>query len=255
MKLLHEDAAVRLHCGDALDTPGDLCADAFLIDPPWARAGGLHTGRQKQSGKLADEEGADQFWTYWFADVAARTTNATKPTGHGFIFCDEDVYPLIRRAFLAKTDWTVTQAIIWDREATGMGSPFRACYEVIAFARGPEFKWAGRRDLRNVIRCRWPYGEHPNHEAEKPVDLLVRLMSEYSDAPEGSLWLDNFMGSATSGVAAATCGRRLWGCEKGADRAAAAVRRYREDTAQMVFVPPVAKPEAPEAIGPLFGGV
>lgn len=232
MKLLHEDACARLHHGDALDTPAEIQADAFLIDPPWARAGGLHTGRQKQSGKLADEEGADQFWLYWFADIAARTTWATKPTGHGFVFCDEDVYPLIRRAFLAKTDWTVTQAIIWDREACGLGSPFRASFEVIAFARGPAFKWAGRKDLKNVVRCRWPYGEHPNHEAEKPVDLLVRLMTEYSDAPEGSLWLDNFAGSMTSAVAAARCGRRLWCCEKGAERAEKGVRRYVEDTAQ-----------------------
>lgn len=232
MKLLHEDASVRLHHGDAIDTPAEIQADAFLIDPPWARAGGLHTGRTKQSGKLEDEEGADQFWLYWFGDIAARMTWAMKPTGHGFVFCNEDVYPLVRRAFLAKTDWTVTQALIWDREATGMGSPYRASFEVIAFARGPQFKWQGRRDLRNVIRCRWPYGEHPNHEAEKPVDLLVRLMTEYSDAPPGSLWLDSFMGSATSAVAAAKCGRRMWACEKGEGRALSAVERYRRDTAQ-----------------------
>jgi DNA modification methylase len=231
MKLLHEDAAVRMCHGNALETPAEVQADAFAIDPPWARAGGLHTGRQKQAGKLADEAGADQFWLYWFADVAQRITWATKPTGHGFIFCDEDVYPLIRRAFMTKSEWTVTQAIVWDREACGMGSPFRASYEVIAFARGPNFRWSGRRDLKNIIRCRWPYGEHPNHEAEKPVDLLVKLMTEYSDAPAGSLWLDNFAGSMTSAVAAQRCGRRIWCCEADEERAVAGVARYVRDTA------------------------
>lgn len=255
MKLLHEDVAVRLHCGDALATPCDVQADAFVIDPPWARAGGLHTGRTSTSGKLAEEEGADQFWSYWFGDVAARTTQATKASGHGFIFCDEDVYPLIRRAFLVKTGWTVTQAIIWDRESTGLGSPFRASYEVIAFARGPDFRWSGRKDMRNILRCRWPYGSHEHHEAEKPVDLLVRLMTDYSDAPAGSLWLDNFMGSATSAVAAARCGRRLWGCEKSEERAGAGVKRYLAAVAQIDLGPAVlAVPKGEEAPGPLFEG-
>lgn len=230
MKLLHEDEHVSISCGDALDTPPEVQADAFLIDPPWARAGGLHTGR-RGPGALQDEAGADQFWLYWFGDVAARTVGAVKPAGHGFIFCDEDVYPLIRRAFLAKTLWTVTQAIVWDREATGMGSPFRAGFEMIAFARGPDFRWTGRRDMRNILRCRWPYGRHPNHEAEKPVDLLVRLMTEYSDAPSGSLWLDNFAGSGTSAVGARRCGRRVWASEKSEDRAKQAVDRYLRETA------------------------
>lgn len=231
MKLLHEDSTVRLHQGDALETPVDVQADAFMIDPPFARGGGVHNGRRSVRGLMAEEEGADQFWAFWFRAVAARTTACTKPAGHGFVFCDEDTYPLVRRAMCDANGWRVTQALVWDREAIGMGSPFRAGYEMVAFARGPDFKWSGRRDLTSVVRCRWPYGKHANHESEKPVDLLVRLMTEYSDAPRGSLWLDNFMGSARSAVAAHRCGRRLWGCEISEERASAAVKAYVRDTA------------------------
>jgi DNA modification methylase len=232
MKLLFEDRAVQLHHGDALAVRPDVRANAIIIDPPYARGGGVHNGRQSVRGLQSEEAGADQFFAFWFRSVAERLTAATLPTGHGFIFCDEDTFPLVKRGMCDANGWRVTQALVWDREATGMGSPFRAAHEMIAFARGPEFKWAGSKSLRDVIRCRWPYGEHPNHEAEKPADLLIRLMTEYSDAPVGSLWLDGFMGSATSAVAAARCGRRLWGCELDGERAEMAVRRYREDTAQ-----------------------
>lgn len=234
VKLLHEDAAVRLHCGDALDTPCDVQADAFLIDPPWSRTGGAHTSNYNPEIRAARTWESDQFWAYWFTDIAERTTAATKSAGHGFVFCDYRTIHLVERCLAAKgRGWVVSQALIWDRDSTGLGSPFRASHEMIAFARGPDFKWTGRKDLRNVIRYRWPYGEHPNHEAEKPVDLLVKLMTEYSDAPPGSLWLDNFMGSATSAVAAARCGRRLWGGEKSEERAAMAVKRYLADTSQI----------------------
>ena len=257
MKLLHQDAAVQLHHGDALGVPIDVQADAFIIDPPWARAGGLHTGRSSAQGSASDLAGADQFWAYWFSDVCAKLTSATKPTGHGFVFCDEDTYPLLRRCFAAKSAWAVTQPIVWDRESMGLGSPFRAGHEMIAFARGPSFKWTGSKSLLDVIRCRWPYGAHPNHGSEKPVDLLVRLMTEYSDLPPGALWLDNFAGSMTSAVAAARCGRRLWGCELDEDRAIAGVRRYREDTAQLDTaigrLGAITAEKAAEPVGPLFG--
>ncbi len=227
MKLIYSDDDIILHHGDALETPASIQADAFMIDPPWARSGGVHTGRSSKQGKLSDDAGADQFWAYWFADVAACTAGATKPTGHGFIFCDEDTYPLVRRCFHAKSDWTVTQAIVWDREGMGLGSPYRAGFEMIAFARGPKFKWAGRRDLRNVIRYRWPYGRHEFHEAEKPEGLLAKLMTEYSDAPDGSLWLDNFTGSGSLLMAARRCGRRAVGIELNDERVEVAVKRLR----------------------------
>lgn len=256
MKLLHEDAAARLYCGDAMSVPVDLRADAFMIDPPYARGGGVHNGRQSVRGLQSEEQGSDQFWAFWFRAVAERTAAATKPTGHGFIFCDEDTYPLVRRVMCDAAGWRVTQALVWDRESIGMGSPFRAGYEMIAFARGPAFKWTGSKSLGGVIRCRWPYGVHPNHEAEKPVDLLVRLMTDYSDAPPGSLWLDNFGGSMSVAVAAAKCGRRAWSCEADEDRAAKGVERYKRDTAQVdtaiARLGAVTAERAAEPAGPLF---
>ncbi len=229
MKLLHEDAALRFFRGDALATPVEIQADHFIIDPPYARAGNVHTGRVSAGSKLGEIYGSDQFWAHWFGDVVARTTAATKPTGHGFVFCDYRTMHLVERCFLQRSEWTASQCLVWDREGCGMGSPFRASHELIAFVRGPEFKWTGRRDLTNVIRCRWPYGAHPNHEAEKPVDLLVKLMVDAS--AEGSLWLDNFAGSASSGIAARKCGRRWVGIEADEERSVAAVARLVADAA------------------------
>lgn len=233
MKLIHEEAAVKLYHGDALHTPIDIRADGFMIDPPYARGGGVHNGRTSVRGLLSEEMGADQFWAHWFRDVALRTTAAVKPTGHGFICCDEDTYPLIKRVMVDANGWRVTQAIVWDRESIGMGSPFRASYEMIAFARGPDFKWTGSRSLSSVIRCRWPYGQHENHDAEKPVELFVKLMTEYSDIPAGGLWLDNFTGCAPVLRAAKRCGRRAVGIEGDEERIAGAVRLIREEGMQL----------------------
>ena len=91
----------------------------------------------------------------------------------------------------------------------GLGSPFRASHEMVAFVRGPKFKYDGPRDIRNVIDCYWPYGPHEFHNAEKPVELVKRLIAPMS----GDTIVDPFMGSGTMLVAAKQLGRKAIGVE------------------------------------------
>lgn len=51
-----------------------------------------------------------------------------------------------------------------------------------------------------------------NHPTQKPLDLLTRIL--LSSSKKGSLILDPFMGSGTTGVAAVRYGRRFIGVEK-----------------------------------------
>jgi len=106
-------------------------------------------------------------------------------------------------------DWEVTQALVWDRGGIGMGSPFRNSFEMIAFARGPEFSaddWP--KTMGTVIREPWPYGKHDHHGSEKPVALMRRFVG----LTEGTL-LDPFMGSGSTLVAAKDLGRQAIGIE------------------------------------------
>jgi len=92
---------------------------------------------------------------------------------------------------------------------------------MIAFARGPEFKWDGRKDIANVFRCDWPYGSHPHHPSEKPVRLLAEIMRDFA---RGRV-LDPFCGSASSGVAARELGMDWDGIEADVETAKVASQR------------------------------
>ena len=102
--------------------------------------------------------------------------------------------------------------LVWDKgPASGMGDlsfPWKTSFEFIYI--GGE-GWIGRRD-EGVIKDIWiatraSMGRvHPN---EKPVELLKHLVSK---APGNSI-LDPFMGSGTTGVAAAKLRRKFTGIE------------------------------------------
>jgi DNA modification methylase len=218
-----DDGQVTLFRGDFLTCP-PVAGDVFLTDPPYARAGGVHSGRTEKVTLATPMGGADQFWLHWFSAVARRLARSCAPSGCGFVFTDYRTAGLVEQAFAAsETGWRMTQCLVWDRDAIGMGAPFRSAHELIAFCRGPAFAWAGRRDLGNVLRFRWPYGVHPHHPAEKPVALL-RFLIEATTWP-GQAVLDPFAGSGSTLVAAKQCGRRALGVEAEERHCATSVRR------------------------------
>jgi DNA modification methylase len=228
----YDDGRVLLLNADFLKTPPAI-GDVFVTDPPYARAGGQHTGRSSAEGAFSDAAGADQFWLYWFTDVARKLAQSCAKDACGFVFTDYRTVNLVERAFAASdTGWLVTQCLVWDRDAMGLGSPFRAAHELIAFCRSPGFKWDGRKDIRNVLRYRWPYGEHEHHPAEKPVALL-RFLIETTTKP-GQIVLDPFAGSGSTLVAAKQIGRRAIGIEAEPIHCATAVRRLAQESLPLI---------------------
>jgi hypothetical protein len=139
------------------------------------------------------------------------------------VFCDYRTIGALERSVAAsESGWIVSQCAVWDRGYIGLGSPMRAQYELIAFVRGPEFKWDGRRDIPNVFRCEWSYSTHPNHPSEKPVRLLRDILDDFA---RGHRVLDPFCGSASSGVAAKELGLEWDGIEQDAETAKVAAER------------------------------
>ena len=209
--LFYHDDAVLLYRGDALGLPL-LTADVLVTDPPYTRTGSSHSGRTTAVGRAQGALEADQFWLSWFTDIAAQIAAHVKPSGCGFVFTDFRTIHLVERAFVnTDSGWYVGQALVWDRRSLGLGSPFRASHEMIAFCRGPAFRWHGPRDVANVLPFRWPYGRHPHHPAEKPLGLL-RTLIELITEP-GQVVLDLFAGSGSTLLAARLAGRRAIGCE------------------------------------------
>lgn len=208
-------------CADILPSLGTRYG--FVIaDPPYSRAGGSNTSRTNTEGRHSALVASDQFWEHWFSDQWRVIAAVCEPWACAMIFCDYRTIGAMERAVMASdSGWSVTQCAVWDRGSIGLGSPMRARYELLAFARGPAFKWEGRKDIANVFQCDWPYGSHPNHPSEKPVRLLRTLMEDFA---HGRV-LDPFCGSGSSGVAAREMGLPWDGIEQDAATATIAAER------------------------------
>lgn len=212
-------------CSDVLMSLGTKYG--FVIaDPPYSRAGGAHTSTTNAATKHSVLSASDQFWEHWFSDQWRVITAVCEPWASAMVFCDYRTIGALERAVVAsESGWALTQCAVWDRGSIGLGSPMRAQHELIAFARGPAFKWEGRKDIANVFRCDWPYGSHPNHPAEKPVRLLKDILQDF--APSEARVLDPFCGSGSSGVAARELGLPWDGIEHDAGTARIAAERLR----------------------------
>lgn len=210
--------------GDAIAlmaTLADASVDAAVFDPPFTSAGGSTNGRTSSAD--------GQFFAHWLRAVFVELRRVVKPEGCAFIFCDWRTIGVLQASMTPLGErqrgavWDLTQAIVWDRECFGLGSPFRNSFEMIGFARGPSWQSDLPKNIPNLIRCRWPYGRHEFHQAEKPVQL-VRQLVEWA-CPVGGTVLDPFAGSGTTIVAAVESGRNAIGFEIEPDVAAVAVQR------------------------------
>jgi site-specific DNA-methyltransferase (adenine-specific) len=188
-----EDGRAVIYCGDALEVLPTLepgVADAVIADPPYAFAGGASNGR--------DSVPSEQFFRTWFVQVWRAVEAVVAPDGHAFVFSDWRSATVIAAA-IGNTSWTASQVLVWDREGTGMGSPFRNSFEVIVYAHGPTAKRPPSIPMnqRNVVRFQWPYGSH-EYPAEKPIGLLRQLVRWLR--PQRGV-LDPFTGSGSALVA------------------------------------------------------
>lgn len=193
-----------------------------IADPPYSRAGAAQTGRVGAAAMHNDARNSDQFWRHWFADQWRVIAAVCEPWACAMVFCDYRTVSALEGAVAdSESGWNVSQCAVWDRGSIGLGSPMRAQHEMIAFARGPAFKWDGRKNIGNVFRCDWPYGTHQNHPAEKPVTLIRQLLEDFA---HGRV-LDPFCGSASSGVAARLLDLGWDGIEQDAETAKIAAER------------------------------
>lgn len=141
-----------------------------------------------------------------YDELFAAMYRALARNSHCYVMCDEETLDVIKPVGRA-AGFTYWKAIVWDKEAMGMGYHYRNQHEFIAF-----FEKGKRRlsdlGVPSVLRHKRVRGGYPT---EKPVELLQVLVKQ-SSAP-GELVIDPFTGSGATGVAAASLGRRFAGCD------------------------------------------
>ncbi|AXK65971.1 site-specific DNA-methyltransferase [Burkholderia sp. IDO3] len=231
----------ELFTGDCIDVMRALPAasfDAIITDPPYG------------------ETSLD--WDRHVAEWTVEAARLLKPTGS--LWCFGSLRFFMERA-KDFADWTIAQDTVWEKHnGTNMfNDRFRRVHEHAIHAyRGawrdvykkPLFthdararvvrrkvrpaQWGdigaasyasvdgGPRLMRSVMFCRSMHGSAV-HPTQKPVEVVAPLI-EYSCPPGGRV-LDPFMGSGTTGVAAAQLGCDFVGIELRADFVAIAGER------------------------------
>lgn len=232
-------AATELHLGDCLEVMQRLpdgSVDAIITDPPYCSGSISEAQRTRAPGQGLRSENIRRFG--WFVgdnmgtaglvwllrSIATDATRLVKSTGSFLVFCDwrmlSSLQPAIESAGLRYQG-----LLVWDKESMGLGNGFRCQHElVLHFTMGsPEYHDKG---TANVLRSRRVIQEQREHQTQKPVDLLEKIVRVVS--PRGGVILDPFMGSGTTGVACIAAGRHFIGIEKDATYYAIAEKRIAE---------------------------
>lgn len=131
------------------------------------------------------------------------------PQGHAYFMVNNRHVAGIQNAAL-DAGFRFHNWLVWDK---GTGTPNRWYMKNCEFTLFV-FRGAGRPlndcGSRQLIRC--PNVMNGVHGTQKPVPLMEHYISNSSQP--GDVVLDPFMGSATTGIAAAQLGRKFIGIEK-----------------------------------------
>jgi site-specific DNA-methyltransferase (adenine-specific) len=198
-----EDGAVRLICGDCLEilptlAPGSV--DAVVTDPPYAIPAAHYIGKRGEEtprrnlGELSIVE-------QWFGMVASHFPTSASL----YVFCDGQSYPVFFRACYNRWRWV--RPLIWDKVVSYNGYTWRHQHELIAWCE-PHGATRIPTGDGDIIKCRAVKVDEREHPAEKPVELIEKLIAK----THGTV-LDPFAGSGTTGVACVNTGRRFIGIE------------------------------------------
>jgi len=199
---------MKLIQGDCLQEMKDIpdnSIDMVITDPPYTTPVVTSFGR-KTVKNYADFSIQESF----VRCLKVEFDRVLKPAAPVFLFCDDKYYPQIFKVFY---DWRSTQMIVWDKKKIGMGKPFRKRHELIFYANREPMDYnrtEGITHYPTVMACA-PVGQEKIHGAQKPIELIEKLVIGFSG--DGNIVLDCFMGSGTTGVACKNLNRDFIGIE------------------------------------------
>jgi len=237
---------ITADCLDVLPTLPDGCVPMIWTDPPYGHGNqqedlqaarvrdGVRGARKAACEPIANDTMGE------FRDVlAAFVTQAVRVLDRDCCCCcccccgggPEPTFAFV--ADLLDRDMAFFHAVVWDKSGrgNGMGWRYRRNYEfvMVAHKTGGKLAWnEAEPAMPNVLRDCPPMDRyHPN---EKPVELVRRFIRAH--VPRGSVVLDPFTGSGTTGVAAMLEGCRFIGIEMDKRHAETARMRIAAEEAQ-----------------------
>ncbi len=205
-----------LHLGDCLDVMQDIpdgSVDMVCTDPPYGMNFQSNWSKNGPRHKKIEGDSAADF--RWLQDAF----RLLKPDGGGLIsFCDWNTSHRWREE-IERAGFVIKSQVVWDRMHHGMGDlkdAFAPQHDIVWYAtKGRRIFVNGRP--KSVMRHKRPSpADDQGHPTCKPVALMEELIRATDDG-SGSAVLDPFLGSGTTGCAAANTGRRFIGIERDPD--------------------------------------
>jgi site-specific DNA-methyltransferase (adenine-specific) len=200
----YQDDSCTIYHGDAMELlPGVERATLLLTDPPFFMPAQHYSSRVGWAKGWGDTA----VLGYWWASVLdlARLTS----DGSFVSFCDGESYPVFYPEFYRR--FPVVRSLVWDKQAIGMGQPWRHQFELLIVGRSASAKWTTGGGESDVLRCSVLPSTSRLHPVDKPDALLGQLLRPLTDP--GDLVVDPFMGAGSTLYAAKSNGRRAIGIE------------------------------------------
>ena len=222
-----------LHLGDCLDVMQgipDGSVDMVMTDPPYGMNFQSNWSKNGPRHKKIEGDSAADF--RWLQDAF----RLLKPDGGSLIsFCDWNTSHRWREE-IERAGFVIKSQVIWDRLHHGMGDlkgAFAPQHDIVWYAtKGRRIFVNGRP--KSVMRHKRPSpADDHGHPTCKPVALMEELIRATDDG-SGSVVLDPFLGSGTTGVAAANTGRRFIGIERDPDYFTVAQARIQKAQADAI---------------------
>ncbi len=181
--------------------------DTIITDPPFFMPAEHYQSRKDWGGKrYSDTSVLKTFWEV----VLSEASRILKPTGHIFVFCNSESYPVF---FIPTYDkFHKCKSIVWDKTRVGLGHIFRHQHELIIWARYADSIYNNDHKLRSdVLKFPATLSADRDHPVEKPEPLLMELIEPTT--PRDGVVCDLFAGSGTTLSAAKKLGRQYIGFE------------------------------------------
>jgi site-specific DNA-methyltransferase (adenine-specific) len=232
-------------CREVLPTLGKV--DAVVTDPPFEKEAHTPIRRTQRSIRTGVHDALDFEAITDDLRLMLPTWAFRNCSGWLLAFCQVEAVSIWRDA-MEDAGLKYKRGMAWvkpDSSPQFNGQGPAQGYECIAsgWCGAGYSKWnAGGKRGVYIHNTNQP-GRHGVHPTEKPVSLLSEIIGDFTEV--GSLVLDPFMGSGTTGVACAKLGRRFIGIELDEAYFNVACRRIEKAYAQpdLFIAPPAPKAE------------
>ena len=181
-KIIHGDCIEELR-----DLP-DQSIDLVCIDPPYFLPAQHYNTRREFRRNFGDLGVMEGFTKLVFEELK----RIIKDDGRLYIFCDGQSYPLFY--YHLYPFCKSVRPLIWDKKVSINGYHWRHQHELIIFAEMPKSKPVPTGD-GDILRYSAVKVAERKHPAEKPVELIRRLIEKSSNPND--IVLDCFAGSGS----------------------------------------------------------